>query len=53
MKLCCTKIYQHLHGSIKSSTAGVDEASDHSVEDEGQDLRLKRDGKSKGINASH
>lgn len=33
---------QHSHSSIKAPTAGVDESSDHSVEDEGQDLRCKR-----------
>lgn len=33
---------QHSHSSIKASTAGVDEASDHSVEDEGQDLRKEK-----------
>lgn len=32
---------QHSHSSVKASAAGVDEASDHSVEDEGQDLRKR------------
>lgn len=32
----------HSHSSIKASAAGVDEASDHSVEDEGQDLRRRK-----------
>lgn len=30
---------QHSHGSVKAATAGVDEASDHGVEDEGQNLQ--------------
>ena len=33
----------HSHSSIKASAAGVDEASDHRVEDEGQDLRRTKE----------
>lgn len=33
---------QHSHGSVKAATAGVDEASDHGVEDEGQDLQRQK-----------
>lgn len=32
----------HSHSSVKASAAGVDEASDHGVEDEGQNLKKKR-----------
>lgn len=43
------------HSSIKASAAGVNEASDHSVEDEGQDLthqQEKRQGATQSWNLS-
>lgn len=36
--LYCYKSSNYSHSSIEASAAGVDEASDHSMEDEGQDL---------------
>lgn len=41
--MCYTEllVMRYSHGSIKASAARVDEASDHCVEDEGQDLRKK------------
>lgn len=38
---------QYSHSSIKASTARVDEATDHGVEDEGQDLTKIKENKSK------
>lgn len=34
-------VYVYLHSSVQSSTAGVDEASDHGVQDKRQDLNTE------------